>query len=126
MSQVSDLTPASVEDELRGCIRDMYDAQRTLEAARKTETAAEVAFKRAEARAFHRPDCPQPKRGEVTVGDRDAWVIEQVMDEWEQMKLAETSREVAQDNLRVILAATETWRSLGASTRTAYSVAGHA
>ena len=103
----------------------MTNAQSTLADARTTETAKRVAYKRAEAMAFHRTDCPQPKRGEVTVGDRDAWVARQVMDEWEAAEVAATACEVAKDNLRVILAKAETYRSLGASVRTAYSLAGH-
>lgn len=118
------LTPVAVEAKLSALVREMYEAQKTLAAARDHETATEVAYKRAEAAAFHRSDCPQPKRGEVTVGDRDAWIARVVMDEWQAMKVATTAREVAQDNLRVVLAVAETVRSLGASVRTAYSLAG--
>jgi hypothetical protein len=65
-------------------------------------------------------------RGGYTVADKDAWIDEQVMNEWVAYKVATTAREVAQDNLRVLLAVAESWRSLGASVRTAYSVAGAA
>lgn len=119
------LTPVDIESALHRVITEMTQAQQALAKARTAETTARVTFKRAEAATFHRTDCPQPKRGEVTVGDRDAWVARQVMDDWEAAEIATTVREVAQDNLRVILAKAETYRSLGASVRTAYSLAGH-
>ncbi len=120
------LTPVDIESKLTALVSEMTQAQRALAAARDAETAAEIAYKRATAAAFHRPDCPQPKRGEVTVGDRDSWVDRIVMDEWAAMKVATTAREVGQDNLRVVLAIAETVRSLGASVRTAYSLSGAA
>jgi hypothetical protein len=121
-----DITPASTEAAISRCVRDMYVAQKVLRDARHAESRAKIAFKRAEARAYHRDDCPQPKRGLVTVGDRDAWIFRQVIDEWEAWEVATTVREVAQDTLRVILADIESQRQLNASARTAYSVAGHA
>jgi len=48
------------------------------------------------------------------------------MDEWAQARVATTAREVAVDNLRVVLAIAETVRSLGASVRQAYSLSGAA
>ena len=118
------LTPLAVEDKLRSLVTELTQAQRVLASARDAETRAEITYKRAEAAAFHRPDCPRVERGVTTVGDRDAWVSRQVMDEWQAVQIARTAREVAQDNLRVVLAIAETVRSLGASVRTAYEMAG--
>lgn len=123
---MSDLTPVQVEAKLLALTNEMYDRQKDLREARDSETAAEVAYKRAKARAFHHHDCPHVSRGIATVADRDAWVDEHVMDEWVAYRIATTAREVAQDNLRVTLAVAETMRSLGASVRSAYSVAGAA
>lgn len=118
------LTPVAVEAKLLALVNDMYQAQKTLGEARDRETAAEVTYKRAKARAFHHSDCPHVSRGGHTVADRDAWVDTKVMDDWAQARVATTAREVAQDNLRVVLAVAETVRSLGASVRSAYSLAG--
>lgn len=120
------LTPVQVEQKLFELTVEMYEAQKTLRNARDTETTAEIAHKRAVATAFHSPDCPKVTRGGYTVADRDAWVDQQCMNTWAAMKVATTAREVAQDNLRVILAVAETVRSLGASVRQAYSMAGAA
>jgi hypothetical protein len=117
-------SPVDVENKLHGVVSDLTNAQSTLASARDAETAAEIAYKRAKARAFHHSDCPHVARGGHTVGDRDAWVDQKVMEEWAAARVSTTAREVAQDNLRVILAIAETYRSLGASVRQAYSMAG--
>lgn len=118
------LTPVKVEEKLRGLVNEMYAAQKNLRDARDRETDAEVALKRARAAAFHHSQCPKVTRGGHTVADRDAWIDTQVMDEWAHARVATTAREVAQDNLRVVLAVAETVRSLGASVRSAYSLSG--
>lgn len=120
------LTPVEVEAKLRNLVNEMYLAQKTLADARDRETQAEITYKRANAAAFHHSDCPHVSRGGHTVADRDAWVERKVMDEWAHARVATTAREVAQDNLRVVLAVSETVRSLGASVRSAYSLAGTA
>lgn len=117
-------TPIEIEARLTNLITEMSTARTTLAKARDAETAAEIAYKRAKARAFHHSDCPHVSRGGHTVADRDAWIDTKVMDEWAQARVATTAREVAQDNLRIVLATAETVRSLGASVRTAYSLAG--
>jgi hypothetical protein len=121
---MSELSPVDVERKLTSLVTEMTKAQQQLAAARDLETTAEVAYKKAQHRAFHHPRCPQVERGRVTVAERDAWVDEHVEDEWETYKLASTQREIAQDALRVTLAIAETVRSLGASVRTAYGLAG--
>jgi antirestriction protein ArdC len=118
------MTPVEVEARLSGLVTEMTQAQRDLAKARDAETQAEIAYKRAKARAFHHSDCPHVSRGGHTVADRDAWIDTKVMDEWAQARVATTAREVAQDNLRVVLAVAETMRSLGVSVRSAYSLAG--
>ena len=123
---MSSLTPVQVEAKLTALVNEMYAAQKTLAEARDRETQAELAHKRARAKATLRPDCPKPTRGGYTTSDKDAWIDQQVDAEWAAHKVATMAREVAQDNLRVVLAVAETVRSLGASVRTAYSLAGTA
>jgi hypothetical protein len=120
------LTPIQIENKLSGLVNEMYAAQKTLAVARDTETASEIDYKRARAKTTLRSDCPKPTRGGYTTSDKDAWIDEQTINEWTAYKVATTAREVAQDNLRVVLAVAETVRSLGASVRTAYSLAGTA
>lgn len=118
------LTPVQIEAKLTALVTEMYQAQKALATARDNETAAELDYKRARARTTLRQDCPKPTRGGYTTSDKDAWIDEQVTAEYVAYKVATTAREVAQDNLRVVLAVAETVRSLGASVRTAYSLAG--
>lgn len=120
------MTPVDVEQKLIALVSQMTLAQRDLAAARDTETAAEITYKRANARAYYLPDCPKVTRGGVTTGERDAWVADQVIEQWAAYKIATTAREVGQDNLRVVLAIAEVVRSLGSSVRTAYSLSGAA
>ena len=120
------LSPIDIENRLRALVSEMTGAQKTLATARDSETTAEIALKRSTAMAFHHSDCPHVSRGGHTVGDRDAWISRKVMDEWAHARVATTAREVAVDNLRVVLAIAETVRSLGASVRQAYSLSGAA
>lgn len=118
------LTPVAVEAKLRSLVTDMTKAQQILAQARRNEAEAEIEYRKAKARAFHSPDLPKVTRGGYTTADRDAWVDDHCGDQWAALRIATTSREIAQDNLRVVLAQAETVRSLGASVRTAYSLAG--
>jgi hypothetical protein len=124
MSEYEPLSPLDVEAKLRGLVTELTAAQRVLRDARDSETAAEIAYRKAKARAFHDPDCPRVVRGGTTTAERDAWVDEHCEDAWAAFRIATTAREVAQDRLRVVLAIAETVRSLGASVRTAYGLAG--
>jgi hypothetical protein len=118
------LTPVQVEARLRSLVSEMTRAQQQLAAARRAEAEAEIEYRKAKVRAFHSPDLPKVTRGGHTTADRDAWVDARCHDEWALLRVAATGREIAQDNLRVVLAQAETVRSLGASVRTAYSLAG--
>lgn len=120
------LTPIAVERKLTSLVTELTRAQQALAAARDAETDAEIALRKAKARAYHHPDCPKVTRGGYTVGDRDAFVEEHVQAEWATHRLAVTAREVAADNLRTVRDVAEVVRSLGASVRTAYDMAGRA
>jgi hypothetical protein len=65
-------------------------------------------------------------RGGYTTAERDAWVDDQVAGLRFDYDRATVVREAAQDRLRVLLAQAEIVRSLGASVRTAYEMAGAA
>lgn len=121
---MTDLTPIDVERRLTQLVTDITRAQQELRTARDAETEAAIALKRARLYAGHRDDCPKPTRGSTTVAERDEWIDRLTFDEWATSKQAETSREIAQDALRAVLAVSEVVRSLSASVRTAYSMAG--
>lgn len=123
---MTDLTPVDVERKLTQLVGQITNAQNNLRVARDAETEAAIALKKARLIAADHEDCPVPSRGSTTVAQRDDWIDAHVMPEWSAAKRAETSREIAQDALRATLAIAETVRSLGASVRTAYDLAGRA
>lgn len=124
MPDFEPLSPVDVEAKLRSLVSEMTAAQTALRDRRDAETQAEIAHRRAWVVATHDDKCPKPARGSVTVDERKAWLEEQTLNEWSDYRTATTAREIAQDRLRVVLAIAETVRSLGASVRTAYSLAG--
>ena len=121
---MSDLTPVDIERRLIQITSQITAAQNTLRQARDVETEADIALHKARLTASHSEDCPKPIRGGTTVGERDEWIERTVFSEWCAFRRATTAREIAQDSLRSVLAVAETVRSLGASVRTAYSLAG--
>lgn len=123
-SDYEPLSPVDVERKMRQLVTDLYASQKALREARDDETGAEIEYRRAQRRAILSPDCPKVARGGHTAADRDAWVEDRVDAEWLAYRLATTNREAAQDHLRVVLAVAETVRSLGASVRSSYGLAG--
>lgn len=120
------LTPVEIERRLSSSITDLTRAQQALRAARDEETTTELAYKRALYRATLDKNAPRVARDGFTVAERDAWVALRCAEEWEAWRIAQTTREAAQDHLRTVRDITEVLRSLGASVRTAYEGAGRA
>lgn len=120
------LTPVEIETRLRQSITMLTRAEGGLREARDAETEAEIRYRQALYRAHLSRECPTVGRGatDATVAERDAWVQRTVDSEWQAYKRAETFRESAQDHLRTVRDVVEVLRSLGASVRTAYDVAG--
>ncbi|SEN89002.1 hypothetical protein [Nonomuraea pusilla] len=117
-------TPAGVESRLRRLVTDLTLAQQALANARDAEVEAKHAFEASRRRAIFSGDCPKVTRGGYTTADRDAWVDEQAKTQRYQYDLAVARREAAQDHLRVVRDPAEIVRSLGASVRQAYEIAG--
>jgi hypothetical protein len=67
---------------------------------------------------------PKVTRGGYTVAEQTGWVEGQVEDLKFAADKATVTREAAQDHLRTVLAQAEIVRSLGASVRQAYEMAG--
>jgi hypothetical protein len=120
------LTPLDIETRLRHIVSDLTRAQGTLQDARNAEVDARHEYDRARRRALLSEKSPKVTRGGYTVAEQDAWVGEQCADLKFAADKATVIREAAVDRLRVLLAQAEVVRSLGASVRQAYDLAGRA
>ena len=118
------LTPLDVEAKLRSLVTDLTRAQGTLRDARDGEVDARHEYERAKRRALLSDKSPKVTRGGYTVAEQSAWVDEQCADLKLIADKATVIREAAQDRLRVLLAQAEIVRSLGATVRQAFDMAG--
>lgn len=118
------LTPLEVESKLRSLVNDLAQAQAELRRARDAEVDTRHEYDRARRRALLSEKSPRVTRGGYTVAQQSAWVDEQCADLKFAADKATVIREAAQDRLRVLLAQAEVVRSLGASVRAAYEMAG--
>jgi len=118
------LTPLDVEAKLRSLVTDLTRAQAALAQARDLEVDARHEYERARRRALLSEKSPKVTRGGYTVAEQSAWVDDQCNDLKFAADKATVVREAAQDRLRVLLAQGEIVRSLGASVRQAYDMAG--
>lgn len=121
---VDTLTPVTVESKLRQLVNDLGRARVTLSQARDLEVDAKHEWDRARRKAILSDKSPKVTRGGYTTADRDAWVDDQVGDLRFAYDKATVTRESAQDHLRVLMVQAEIVRSLGASVRQAYDLAG--
>jgi hypothetical protein len=113
-----------VEAKLRSLVNELTRAQVVLREARDAEVDARHEHERAKRRALLSDKSPRVTRGGYTVAEQSAWVDEQCADLRLAADKATVIREAAQDRLRVLLAQAEIVRSLGASVRQAYELAG--
>lgn len=121
---MGELTPVDIEAKLRHLVNDLARAQKALREARDAEVDAWHAHDSAKRRALLSEKSPKVTRGGYTVAEQAAWVEQQVEDLKFAADKATVTREAAQDHLRTLLAQAEIVRSLGASVRQAYSLAG--
>ena len=126
MSTPEPLTPLAVEAKLRHLVTELSQAQIALRQARDLEVDARHEYDRARRRALLSEKSPKVTRGGYTVAEQAAWVEGECADLKFGADKATVVREAAQDRLRVLLAQAEIVRSLGASVRQAYDVAGSA
>jgi len=118
------LTPLAVETRLRRLVTELTTAQAVLRTARDAEVDARHEYDAARRRALLSDKSPKVTRGGYTVAEQAAWVDEQCAALRFAADKATVGREAAQDRLRVLLAQGEIVRSLGASVRQAYEMAG--
>jgi len=124
MSTPEPLTPIAVEAKLRHLVTELSQAQIALRQARDLEVDARHEHDRARRRALLSDKSPKVTRGGYTVAEQSAWVDDQCADLKFAADKAAVIREAAQDRLRVLLAQAEIVRSLGASVRQAFELAG--
>lgn len=124
MTTPEPLTPLDVERRLRSLVTDLSRAQAALAQARDLEVDARHEYERAKRRALLSDKSPKVTRGGHTVAEQSAWVDDQCADLKFGADKATVVREAAQDRLRVLLAQAEIVRSLGASVRQAFDMAG--
>jgi hypothetical protein len=124
MSTPEALTPLDIERRLRHLVNDLAQAQVALRQARDLEVDARHEYDRARRRALLSEKSPKVTRGGYTVAEQSAWVDEQCADLKFAADKATVVREAAIDRLRVLLAQAEIVRSLGASVRQSYELAG--
>lgn len=118
------LTPVAVEQRLRQIYSDLARAQIALAQARDDEVDRKHEFERARRKALLSAQCPKVTRNGWTTSERDAWVGEQCADLEFLAAKATVIREAALDKLRTLFAQAEVCRSLSASVRTSYEMAG--
>lgn len=121
---MSELTPVDIERRLIGLVGELTRAQRLLAETRDSEVDAELAYAAARRQAAGK--APRVTRGSVTVDERAEWIESQpeVVTAHAACRRAQVRREKARDYLTVVRDQAEIVRSLGASVRTAYSLAG--
>lgn len=124
MTAEQPLTPLDIEAKLRQLVNDLTRAQAALRQARDLEVDARHEHERARRRALLSDKAPKVTRGGYTVAEQSAWVDDQCDGLKFSADKATVVREAAQDRLRVLLAQAEIVRSLGASVRQAYDLAG--
>jgi hypothetical protein len=121
---VEALTPLDVERKLRQLVSDLTRAQETLREARDAQADARHEYDRARRQALLSEKSPKVTRGGYTVAEQAAWVDEECADLKFAADKAAVVREAAVDRLRVTLAQAGIVRSLGASVRQAFEMAG--
>jgi hypothetical protein len=124
MTTPEPLTPLAVETKLRSLVSELTRAQQALAQARDIEVDRKHELNRERRRALLSQERPKVERGGFTTAERDAWVDDRVAALQFDYDKAVITRESAQDHLRVLRDQAEIVRSLGASVRTAYEMAG--
>lgn len=118
------LTPPMVEQKLKQLVTDLAKADMALARARDSEVDAKITLRTARNRALLSGNCPRVSRDGWTAAERDAWVEDQVEAEQAAYDALVVTRESAQDHLRVLIHQSEIVRSLGASVRQSWELAG--
>lgn len=118
------LSPVAIEQKLRTLLNDLTTADLALARARDEEVGKKHAYESARRESRFHKDCPKVERGGYTVAYVEDWIAERVANVEEDYDLAVARREAAQDHLRTLRTQVDIVRTLGASVRQAYEMAG--
>jgi hypothetical protein len=118
------LSPQDIERRLRWLVTELTKAQEALAKARDNEVSRKHELNAERRRWLLSDERPKVTRGGFTTAERDAWVDDKVADLQLAYDISVATRESAQDHLRVVRDQGEIVRSLGASVRQAYEMAG--
>jgi len=124
ISKAEAMTPIMVEAKLIDLTNREFWTVKQLKDARDAETEADIAYRKARLRAYAHTDCPKPQRGGATVGERDAWVDAQVVEEWEALRRAETATTSAADYVKLMERVSTKVQTIARLVEQAYNVSG--
>lgn len=118
------LNPVEVEQKLRHCITQLYQAEKVLAECRDSEVNAELHYRAQHRKALLSEDCPKVTRGGYTVTERDAWVENQCASAYDSYRLWQARTAAAQDHVRITRDVASTVQSIASLVRQAFSMAG--
>lgn len=95
-------TPPGAEAALQAFMDALTDAREVLAQAIDAEVEAQIVYETAEDAWTLSPECPQVRRDEWTVAQRDAWVRSRVRDERAALLKAQAARKEASMFVRVL------------------------
>lgn len=120
------LSPHQIEAKLVQSVTELTNAEKALGQARDVEVDCELVYESAKRRAMLSDACPRVARDAATVAERDAWVADQVADEYRAYRLAQVALKAAEDHQRRVREVTSTVQTIASLCKAALSLAGHA
>lgn len=114
------LTPPQAEFAVKRATNKVAAATSEFRRAGDELVAAKIAYRKAVVGAAFDPECPVPRRGEVTVGEREAWINQETALEKDLLFAAEIARETAIEALRSARTEHQGAMAINASVREAY------
>jgi hypothetical protein len=112
------LTVIETEQLLRDINTALGEAVQELRAARRKELKALKAYRKGYRKAILSPECPVVSRGNATVADRDAWVEDQIEEEWFAHQEAEFASDDAKTYLKTVNTQASVLQSIASGQRT--------
>jgi len=114
------LTPVQAEFAVKRATNKVAFCTAEFRRAGDELVSAKIAYREAVVRAAFDPECPVPRRGEVTVGERDQWIDRRTALEKDALFAAEINRETAIEALRSARTEHQGAMAINASVREAY------
>lgn len=119
------LNPAQAEFAVKRATNKVAAVTVEFRRAGEELVSAKITYRRARVQAEFDPQCPLPRRGETTVGEREAWIAERTSLEKDALFAAEVARETALEALRSARTEHQGSMAINASVREAYRLLSH-